>query len=226
MDVNICAHVSGPFSKLNLWQTRPPLKPYLASRPISAHRRFVPSGGDPGWFLSGSLLDCSCDCWGLIKPGEGGPPWAMLLSMLLLDLLHQSAAAFPFVMPCAGGMHLAARPLQRGGTGTGGGRGASAPHSAGAGPTMGCQLGLDEASNDRRRPRGGARLTRGTPCPAGAGGHERAQGFCALPDPRASYRAPEAAPLRARAARAARASCSLPGGLAASRPRHPAAGDG
>jgi hypothetical protein len=35
-----------------------------------------------------------------------------------LDILHQIAEAFPFVVPCALVVHIAAHPLNRGGTRT------------------------------------------------------------------------------------------------------------
>ena len=86
--------------------------PETAPAPKSGHERFVHSRGDLGLFLGGYALDRRCDLGSIIELGEFVLPETIFLQ-ILLDVLHQVAEAFPFVVPCTLVVHIAERPLNR-----------------------------------------------------------------------------------------------------------------
>jgi hypothetical protein len=83
----------------------------------SGHMRFVHSRCQLGLCHGGYALDSRCDFRGIIELGEFVLPWAICLHVLL-DVLHQIAEPFPFMVPCALVVHIAERPLNRIGTRT------------------------------------------------------------------------------------------------------------
>src|SRR5262245_55435202 len=72
----------------------------------SAHMRFVHSRCQLGLFLGGYALDSRCDFRCIIEPGEFVLPWSISV-YVLLDVLHQIAETFPFMVPCALVVHIA-----------------------------------------------------------------------------------------------------------------------
>ena len=94
-----------------------PLQDNLAKVSKSGRMTFVHLCGNLGLLHSGDVLDRRCDLWGIIEMGEPVLPWAIRFHVLL-DILHQVAEAFPFMMPCTFVMHIAEHPLNGVGTRT------------------------------------------------------------------------------------------------------------
>ena len=61
--------------------------------------RFVHSRRKFGVLLRGYTLDSRCDFRCIIEPGKFVLPWSIGLHVLL-DVLHQIAETFPFMVPC------------------------------------------------------------------------------------------------------------------------------
>src|SRR5262249_27344534 len=78
----------------------------------SGHMRFVHSRCQRGLCLGGYTLDSRGDLRSIIELGEFVLPWSIFLHVLL-DVLHQIAETFPFVVPCTLVVHIAERPLDR-----------------------------------------------------------------------------------------------------------------
>ena len=71
---------------------------------------FVHSCGNLGLLLSGDVLDRRGNLRSLIEMGEPVLPWAIVLHMPL-DILYQSAEAFPLMIPCTFVVDIAKDPL-------------------------------------------------------------------------------------------------------------------
>jgi hypothetical protein len=74
--------------------------------------RFIHSRGNFESCLGGSTLDSRGDFRGSIEPGQFVLPCSIGLPVLL-DVLHQIAETFPFMVPCALVVPIAERPLNR-----------------------------------------------------------------------------------------------------------------
>src|SRR5215831_7038692 len=83
----------------------------------SVHMRFVHSRCELGLLLGGYVLDGRCDRMCIIEMGKFVLPWSILL-YVLLDVRHEIAKAFPFVVPGTLVVHIAERPFNRVGTRT------------------------------------------------------------------------------------------------------------